>query len=62
MLKDMKELKREYRNHFNTLKGYKQELKSLQENVDRSKEQLICTFEEWYNEEFEVLIGSLPLQ
>lgn len=29
MLKDMKELKREYRDNFNQLKAYKQELKSL---------------------------------
>ena len=53
MLKDMKELKREYRDNFNKLKAYKQELRSLQENIDVSKEQLIFQFENWYNEEFE---------
>lgn len=61
MLKDMKELKREYRNNFNDLKGLKQELKSLQENIDRSKEQLIMAFEQWYAEEFDQGSGDVPL-
>lgn len=54
MLKEMKELKRDYRENFNVLKGYKQELKSLQENIDSAKEQLIFTFENWYESEFEI--------
>lgn len=62
MLKDMKELKREYRNNFNSLKALKQELGSLQENIDRSKEQLIYSFETWYSEEFENSAGILPLR
>jgi kinesin family protein 6/9 len=57
MLKDMKELKREYRDNFNTLKGYKSELKSLADNIDVSKEQLIYQFENWYTEEFELSQG-----
>jgi len=45
MLKDLKEVKREYREQFTALKGMKQEIANLQENIDRSKEQLICQFE-----------------
>ena len=38
LLKEMKDLKREYRDNFSKLKGLKQELYSLQENIDASKE------------------------
>lgn len=54
MLKDMKELKREYRDNFNQLKGNKSDLRSLQENIDAAKEQLIYKFEQWYEDEFEL--------
>ena len=53
MLKDMKDLKREYRESYSKLKGLKQELSSLQFNIDAQKEQLIFQFENWYAEEFE---------
>lgn len=38
MLKDMKDLKRDYRDSYSKLKGYKQELQSLQVNIDAQKE------------------------
>jgi hypothetical protein len=41
MLKDMKDLKRDYRDSYSKLKGFKQELSSLQTNIDAQKEQLI---------------------
>lgn len=52
MLKDMKDLKRDYRDSYSKLKGLKQELSSLQYNIDAQKEQLIFQFENWYAEEF----------
>lgn len=58
MLKEMKELKREYRDNFNQLKIYKSDLKNLQDNIDAAKEQLIFKFEEWYLKEFEHTGGS----
>ena len=53
MLKDMKDLKREYRDNYSQLKGLKSDLVSLQKNIDASKEQLIYQFEQWYAETFE---------
>ena len=53
MLKDMKELKRDYRDNFNQLKVNKQDLKGLQENIDAAKEQLIYQFENWFELEFD---------
>lgn len=38
MLKDMKDLKRDYRDSYSKLKGLKQELSSLQYNIDAQKE------------------------
>lgn len=52
MLKDMKDLKRDYRDSYSKLKGLKQELSSLQYNIDAQKEQLIFQFENWYADEF----------
>jgi len=52
MLKDMKDLKRDYRESYSKLKGLKQELSSLQFNIDAQKEQLIFQFENWYADEF----------
>ena len=60
MLKDMKDLKRDYRDNYSQLKGFKQELQSLNFNIDAQKEQLIFQFENWYAEEFEA--GSISGQ
>lgn len=53
MLKDLKDLKREYRDQYSNLKGLKSDLLSLQKNIDASKEQLIFKFEQWYADTFE---------
>jgi hypothetical protein len=53
MLREMKELKRDYRDNFSKLKGLKQEMASLTENIDKAKEQIIFLFESWYAETFE---------
>lgn len=52
-LKELKDLKRDYRDKFSKLKALKQELVSLQNNIDASKEQLIYKFENWFAETFE---------
>jgi len=41
LLKELKDMKRDYRDSYGKLKGLKEELLSLQENIDASKEQLI---------------------
>ena len=53
MLKDMKDLKRAYRDDYSQLKGLKSDLVSLQQNIDTSKENLIYQFELWYAETFD---------
>ena len=60
ILKSMKDLKRDYRDSYSKLKGLKQELSSLQYNIDAQKEQLIYQSENWYAEEFEA--GSISGQ
>jgi hypothetical protein len=41
MLREMKDLKREYRDNFSRLKGVKSDINSIQNNINASKEQLI---------------------
>ena len=53
MLRELKDLKRTYRDNYSTLKGLKQELANLQRQIDTSKEQMIFSFENWYAAEFE---------
>lgn len=61
MLKEMKDLKRDYRDNFTKLKGLKQDLSNLQDNINSAKEQMIYRFENWYCEEFEAgAISSMP--
>ena len=38
MLKELKDLKREYRDNYSQLKGLKQELQNHQQNIDKQKE------------------------
>ena len=53
MLREMKDLKRDYRENFSKLKGMKSDLNSLQNNINTSKDQMIISFENWYADEFE---------
>ena len=48
LLKEMKDLKRDYRDNYGKLKELKEEMNSLQANIDTSKEQMIFQFENWY--------------
>ena len=54
MLRQMKDLKKTYRDNFNILKNNKHELSETSKQIDLIKEQLIAQFEIWYAEEFEV--------
>lgn len=54
LLRQMKDLKRNYRDNFSKLKGLKSDINNLQNNINTSKEQMILQFEVWYADEFEV--------
>lgn len=61
MLKDMKDLKRDYRDNFSKLKSLKSDINNLQNNINASKEQMILQFENWYADEFQAPgLDSLP--
>lgn len=53
LLKEMKDLKKNYRENYDKLKNYKQEVNDNEINIDNLKQQLIFNFETWYSEEFE---------
>lgn len=53
LLKEMKDLKRSYRDNFDKLKSLKVEVSDIQANIDNTKQQLIYNFENWYLLEFE---------
>lgn len=48
LLKETKDLKKNYREHYDKLKQLKGEVNDLQTNIDNLKQQLIVSFEEWY--------------
>lgn len=54
MLRQMKDLKKTYRDNFGVLKNEKREFSETQKQIDLIKEQLISQFEIWYATEFEV--------
>ena len=58
LLKEMKDLKKNYRENFDKLKNFKVEVNDLQTNIDNMKQQLIFNFENWYLEEFEQVPGD----
>ena len=53
MLKQMKDLKKSYRDSFNRLKAFKSEFSDAQTQIDLIKQRLISEFEGWYAIEFE---------
>ena len=53
MLRQMKDLKKTYRDNFTVLKNEKRDFSESQKQVDLIKEQLIAQFEEWYADCFE---------
>jgi predicted nucleic acid-binding Zn-ribbon protein len=52
-LKEIKELKKQYRTAYKELKDLRAETKYTQTGIDNNKEQLIKIFEEWYDDNFE---------
>ncbi|CDW82929.1 kinesin motor domain-containing protein [Stylonychia lemnae] len=53
LLKEMKDLKKNYRENYDKLKNLKVEVNDIQSNIDSMKQQLIYNFEGWYADEFE---------
>ena len=54
MLRQMKDLKKVYRDNFTQLKNFKMSYSENQTQIDVVKEQLISQFELWYASEFEI--------
>jgi len=52
-LKELKELKKNYREAYKALKESKSETSFSQQAIDSLKQKLINTFEEWYSDTFE---------
>ena len=52
-LKELKDLKKLYRDAFNNLKNKKREAQYTQQAIDNAKQQLVEGFESWYDETFE---------
>lgn len=53
MLRELKDLKKEYRDLFTHLKTFKEDHHEAQSQIDIYKEKLLVQFEHWYSEEFE---------
>jgi kinesin family protein 6/9 len=53
LLKEMKDLKKGYRENFDKMQNLKVEVSDLRTNIDNMKQQMIYNFENWYIEEFE---------
>lgn len=54
LLRELKDLKRSYREHYDRLKQAKVTIADAQANVDGMKQQMVLDFERWYSEEFDV--------
>ena len=52
-LKEVKDLRKQYRSAYKDLKDLKAETKYTQQGIDSNKEKLIAAFEEWYEESFQ---------
>lgn len=55
MLTRLKELKKTYRNNFSDLKSIKTQVNQVQQAIDSAKQQLVGDFEEWFEENYEML-------
>jgi len=61
LLREMKDLKRGYREDFDRLKQAKLAIADAQTAIDQSKQQIVYDFERWYGEQFEP-IEARPLR
>ena len=59
MLRELKDLKKDYRENFAKLKEYKSDIQVIAQNVNTSKEQMIIKFELWYQEEFDIPVDKV---
>lgn len=59
LLKEMKDLKKNYKENYDKFKNLKEEINDLQTNVDNLKQQLVLSFENWYIDEFDLIEGTL---
>jgi len=62
LLRQMKDLKKVYRDSFTELKSFKQDYEEAQSQIDVVKEQLISSFEGWYRATFDGAQGSLAVE
>lgn len=58
MLREMKDMKKAYRDMFSELKNFKEDNHDAQQQIDVLKEKLIINFENWYRETFDVMQGG----
>lgn len=54
MLREMKDMKKAYRDMFGDLKTHKEAQHTAQQQIDLLKEKLLVTFEQWYRDTFDV--------
>jgi len=53
-LKELKDLKKSYREAFNSLKNTKKEAQYTAQAIDNAKQNLVDGFERWYEDNFDV--------
>lgn len=53
-LKELKDLKKQYRDAFNALKNTKKEAQFTAQAIDNAKQQLVQGFEQWYEDNFDL--------
>ena len=49
----MKDLKKNYRESFTAIKEHKSAINFSQQAIDNAKQQLVASYEQWYEETFE---------
>ena len=60
LLREMKDLKRNYRDTYEKLRQVKNYIPDTQNNIDNMKQQIVVDFEHWYSEEFDVPAHGEP--
>ena len=54
LLREMKDLKRSYRDAYEKLRHVKTQMSDTQNSIDGMKQQIVYEFEKWFGEEFDV--------
>ena len=55
LLQKMRELKKNYRASYQSLKATKSQLAQVSSSIDHSKQSLVSQFEEWYEDTFDLI-------